>query len=190
MEEFGVGKTIKNLRLAQNMSAKELASSAGISYGMLSQLESGSTQGSVETLRRIAKVLDVTLAQLFADEIAPEAPSDEQAIIVRRDKRKTISFPDPLYSCQMLTPDLQGAIEFVLVTLQPGRVTEEILPHTRGGEECDFVLEGVIEVSLSEKSFTLYAGDCIRFDPAIAHKIENRSDQVATYISAITPPSF
>lgn len=190
MEEFGVGKTIKTLRLAQNMSAKELASSAGISYGMLSQLESGSTQGSVETLRRIAKVLDVTLAQLFADELNPEPPSDESAIIVRRDKRKTISFPDPLYSCQMLTPDLQGAIEFVLVTLQPGRITDEILPHTRGGEECDYVLEGVIEVSLGEKAFTLYAGDCIRFDPSIPHKIENKGEQVATYVSAITPPSF
>ena len=87
MEDFGVDKTVKNLRLAQ----------------------------------------------LFADEITPEAPRDEQAIIVRRDKRKTISFPDPLYSCQMLTPDLQGAIEFV---------------------------------------------------------IENKSERVARYISAITPPSF
>jgi transcriptional regulator with XRE-family HTH domain len=190
MEEFNVGKTIKSLRLAQNMSAKELASSAGISYGMLSQLESGSTQGSVETLRRIAKVLDVTLAQLFANEVAPEAPSDESSIIVRHNRRKTISFPDPLYTCQMLTPDLQGSIEFVLVTLQPGRVTNEILPHTRGGEECDYVLEGVIEVTLGEKVFTLYAGDCIRFDPSIAHKIENKSSAVAKYISAITPPSF
>jgi uncharacterized cupin superfamily protein len=90
----------------------------------------------------------------------------------------------------MLTPDLQGAIEFVLVTLQPGRVTKEILPHTRGGEECDYVLEGVIEVTLGDREFTLYAGDCIRFDPAIAHKIENKSERVATYISAITPPSF
>jgi transcriptional regulator with XRE-family HTH domain len=190
MDGVKVGKTIKNLRLAQNMSAKELAGSAGISYGMLSQLEGGSTQGSVETLRRIAKVLDVTLAQLFADEVSLKAPSDESAIIVRKNERKTISFPDPLYSCQMLTPDLQGAIEFVLVTLQPGRVTKEILPHTRGGEECDYVLEGVIEVTLGDREFTLYAGDCIRFDPAIAHKIENKSERVATYISAITPPSF
>ena len=31
----------------------------------LSLLESGSTHGSVETLRKIAKVLDTTLAHLF-----------------------------------------------------------------------------------------------------------------------------
>ncbi len=189
-EEFSVGKTVKTLRLAQNMSAKDLATQAGISYGMLSQLENGSTQGSVETLRRIAKVLDVTLAQLFADEESPVAPSDEAALIVRKNARKTISFPDPLYSCQLLTPNLQGSIEFVLVSLQPGRITEEILPHTRGGEECDYVLEGVIEVTLGEKAFTLYAGDCIRFDPSVPHKIENKSDRVATYVSAVTPPSF
>ncbi|MEJ2373566.1 MAG: helix-turn-helix transcriptional regulator [Sulfurimonas sp.] len=66
-EELAVGKKIKSLRTAKNMPAKQLANEAGISFGMLSQLEKGSTQGSVETLRKIAKVLDVTLAHLFTN---------------------------------------------------------------------------------------------------------------------------
>lgn len=190
--EFKVGKKIKELRLENNMSAKDLALKSGISVGMLSQLEKGSTQGSVETLRKIAKVLNTTLAHIFTDEQAESANklNDESTFIVRKDKRKKISFPDPLYNCELLVPDLQGDIEFVLVNLEPNRTTDEIIPHTKGGEECNFVLKGQIVVTLDNEEYVLNEGDCIRFNPEIKHKIENRSQNQASYISAITPVSF
>lgn len=187
-----VGSKIKELRTQINMSAKDLALNAKISVGMLSQLENGSTQGSVETLRKIAKVLNTTLAQLFTDENTEQKQTfeDDSAFIVRKDERKKISFPDPLYNCELLVPDLQGDIEFVLVHLEPNRLSEEIIPHTKGGEECNYVLKGKIVVTLKDKEFELKKGDCIRFNPEIPHKIENRSSKKASYISAITPVSF
>lgn len=187
-----VGTKIKELRTQKAMSAKDLALSARISVGMLSQLENGSTQGSVETLRKIAKVLDTTLAQLFTDEneVNTKPLDDDSLYVVKKDNRKKISFPDPLYNCELLVPDLQGDIEFVLVNLEPNRITNEIIPHTKGGEECNYVLKGEIVVTLNEKEFILKKGDCIRFNPEIPHKIENRSSKKASYISAITPVSF
>lgn len=187
-----VGSKIKELRTQINMSAKDLALNAKISVGMLSQLENGSTQGSVETLRKIAKVLNTTLAQLFTDENTEQKQTfeDDSAFIVRKNERKKISFPDPLYNCELLVPDLQGDIEFVLVHLEPNRLSEEIIPHTKGGEECNYVLKGKIVVTLKDKEFELKKGDCIRFNPEIPHKIENRSSKKASYISAITPVSF
>lgn len=191
MEAFDVGAKIKSLRQEQGMSAKSLAQAADISVGMLSQLEKGSTQGSVETLRKIAKVLNTTLASLFEDESTPlQNQTHESFHIVRKDKRKKISFPDPLYKCELLVPDLQGDIEVLLVELEPGRVTKEKLPHTRGGEEIDLVTSGIIEVTLGENNYILNEGDSIRFNPEIPHKIENTSSQKASYISVITPPSF
>ena len=187
-----VGTKIKELRVQKSMSAKDLAHNAKISVGMLSQLENGSTQGSVETLRKIARVLDTTLAQLFTDEneILSKPLDDESLYIVKKSNRKKISFPDPLYNCELLVPDLQGDIEFVLVNLEANRITDEIIPHTKGGEECNYVLKGEIVVTLNEKEFILQKGDCIRFNPEIPHKIENRSLKKASYISAITPVSF
>jgi transcriptional regulator with XRE-family HTH domain len=192
MADVDVGKKIKRLRQTLGLTAKSLAESTGISVGMLSQLEKGSTQGSVETLRKIAKVLDTTLADLFADEESNTPPllDHESFYVVRKNARKKISFPDPLYKCEMLTPDLQGAIEFILVELMPGRTMDEALPHTRGGEECDLVLEGEMEIQVGERYFTLQEGDSIRFDPATPHRIQNKSDHKTVYISAITPPSF
>lgn len=191
-EEFNVGQKIKELRTSKNMSAKHLASKSKISIGMLSQLEKGSTQGSVETLRKIAKVLDTTLAHIFTDvnDKTSHCETKESHIIVRKEKRKKISFPDPLYNCELLVPDLQGDIEFVLVNLEANRTTSEIIPHTKGGEECNYILKGQIVVTLDKEEFILNEGDCIRFNPEIKHKIENRSQEKASYISAITPVSF
>ncbi|WP_320035038.1 cupin domain-containing protein [Halarcobacter sp.] len=195
-EEFEVGKKIKSLRVAKNMAAKQLASEAGISFGMLSQLEKGSTQGSVETLRKIAKVLDVTLAHLFTNNTEEpqvntlENIENEKSYVVRKDERKKISFPDPLYTCELLVPDLQGDIELLQVNMEPNRITEDLIPHTKGGEECDYVLEGEIVVTLNNKEFELKKGDSIRFNPEIPHKIENRSSKKASYLSIITPVSF
>jgi transcriptional regulator with XRE-family HTH domain len=190
-EEFNVGKKIRNLRKQKKMNAKELAQNAGISYGMLSLLESGSTQGSVETLRKIAKVLDTTLAYLFTNENnINEIITDESMIIVRKDKRKKISFPDPLYTCELLVPNLQGDIEFLLVHLEAQRITNDILPHTKGGEECNYVLKGEIVITLQANEYVLAEGDCIRFNPEIPHKVENKTDNQASYLSVITPISF
>ncbi|MFK5881100.1 MAG: helix-turn-helix domain-containing protein [Sulfurospirillum sp.] len=190
-ENFNIGEKIKKLRVAKGISTKELAKKAKITAGMISQLERGSTQGSVETLRKIAKVLNTTLASLFENkEDLKQQNSYESFHIVRKNERRKISFPDPLYKCEMLTPDLQGDIEFVLVELEAGRVTDDALPHTKGGEECDFVLSGTIEIQIGGLNYTLNEGDSIRFNPEVPHKIENRSNQRASYISAITPPSF
>mgnify|MGYP003585297717 CR=1 FL=1 len=177
LEELNVGKKIKRLRKLKNMNAKDLAQNAGISYGMLSLLENGSTQGSVETLRKIAKVLDTTLSQLFTNEDnIDEMITDESMLIVRKDKRKKISFPDPLYTCELLVPNLQGDIEFLLVHLEAQRITNDILPHTKGGEECNYVLKGEIVITLQDNEYVLAEGDCIRFNPEIPHKIENKTE--------------
>ncbi len=192
MEEiFHVGEKIKRIRHGMGISAKLLAQKAGISSGMLSQLENGSTQGSVETLRKIAKVLNTTIASLFADENEMhQVGTRESQLIVRKEARKKISFPDPLYKCELLVPDLQGDVEFVLVEMEPHRETDELLPHTRGGEEIDMVTSGTISVKVGEKCYRLEEGDTIRFNPKTPHKIENKTDQKASYISIITPPSF
>ena len=70
-------------------------------------------------------------------------------------KRKKISFPYPFYNCELLVPDLQGDIEFVLVNLEANRITEDILPHIKCKEECDYVLKGEITITLKNKEYIL-----------------------------------
>jgi mannose-6-phosphate isomerase-like protein (cupin superfamily) len=52
------------------------------------------------------------------------------------------------------------------------------------------VLEGVAEVHLAECVHRLRAGDSIRFDCAIPHRIVNSGRTTLRCIWAISPPTF
>lgn len=190
-KDLSLGKKIKDLRTQKNMNAKELAHLAKISVGMLSQLENNLTQGSVETLRKIAKVLDTTLSILFADdeEIENSYKNDETKYVVRKENRKKISFKDSLYTCELLVPDLQGDIEFSIIRLASKKCSEEITLDDKG-EHCIYVLEGEIIVTLNKNEYLLQKRDSIRLNRQSLYKIENRSLKKASYISAITPISI
>jgi len=63
---ISVGKKVRALRIEKNISLPELAESAGVSKGFLSQLENDEQSNpSLDTLNKVAKVLDVTLAALL-----------------------------------------------------------------------------------------------------------------------------
>lgn len=184
--ELSLGKKIKDLRIKKDMNAKELAHMSKISVGMLSQLENGLTQGSVETLRKIAKVLGTSLAELFKEEEENLIIDDETQYVVRKSNRKKISFPDSLYNCELLIPDLQGDIEFSLVRLSANRICEEEISYPKG-EHCIYVLDGEVTVTLNKSDYVLQKRDSIRFTLQTPHKIENRTSKKASYISALTP---
>jgi transcriptional regulator with XRE-family HTH domain len=94
-----IGDNIKRIRLAKNLSQKEVISSAKLDAAQYSRIESGKTDPSVTTLDRIAKALGVSLAELFAatDELR-EINSQDKTIMEKvsliealtEEERKTI----------------------------------------------------------------------------------------------------
>lgn len=71
MDAVAVGRKIQELRLARGLSLSALAERAGVSKGYVSQLEAGE-QGnpSLETLKKVANALEVTLGELLETEAA------------------------------------------------------------------------------------------------------------------------
>ena len=64
--EYDLGERIKFLRSSRELSQAQLAKSAKVSQPTIAQIESGKKDPSVDTLIKIAKVLDVEVAALFA----------------------------------------------------------------------------------------------------------------------------
>lgn len=68
-----VGENIRNYRLANNLTQKELSERVGISSSYLSALENGTLSkngsGSLEVMCKIATVLGVTLDDLAGDNL-------------------------------------------------------------------------------------------------------------------------
>ena len=68
-----IGARIKSIRLERGLTLPQLSEKAGVSIGLLSQLENAddaSANPNLQTLRKIAKALDVTVADLLGTTVA------------------------------------------------------------------------------------------------------------------------
>jgi len=191
-EMLEVGRKIRVRRLQAGLTLQRLASAVGVSQSLISQVERGLASPSITTLRRIAAALDVPIAALFlGDEMPSRGETDRlvRRLVVRHPERKRLHVPRSKIGYELLTPDLNRKVEFLWIQYEPGSVTHPT-PMSHPGEENAVCLEGSVVVTIDGQDFVLNAGDSISFDSGRPHQVENRSDQRAVLISAITPPSF
>ncbi|TQM09603.1 helix-turn-helix domain-containing protein [Pseudonocardia kunmingensis] len=178
-----VGIRIRELRSDRGMTLTGLARSTGLSAGLISQVERGLTDPSLETLRRIARVLDVPLFSLFRD-----AEPDSDAVVVRRDRRMQVSSPHGGISYQRLSPG-SGKLELLEGTLEPGAASSA-KPWSHPSEECVTVLSGQLLVEIGSARHDLETGDSCYFDSRSPHRYVNPTERRTVFLVAITPPSF
>ncbi len=192
-----VGVLVRARRRERGMTQADLAARVGKSPSYISALESGGTSPSLMALRHIAEALDTVIGYFFeeqnangpANEVANGAPA--RVRVVRPATRKVLIDPSRgNVRWELLSPDLQRAMEVVQMTLEPGAVIgeEEWLVHE--GEECGIVLTGCLEVEFESERFTLAGGDSVYFPSTRPHRIHNRADGPTVAIWIITPPSF
>ena len=62
---FDVGSRIKQLRIKNDISQKELAISCGFTQSFLADIENHNKKCSLENIEKISGLLDVSLAQFF-----------------------------------------------------------------------------------------------------------------------------
>lgn len=62
---MNIGTNLKILRIARDISQKELAEQVGITHNYLSMIENNSKTPSLTLLEKIAKNLNTTLARIF-----------------------------------------------------------------------------------------------------------------------------
>ncbi|MFV0503382.1 MAG: helix-turn-helix domain-containing protein [Lachnospirales bacterium] len=184
-DDINVGKKVKEYRNIKKLSIKKLSELTGITSSMISQIEKNQVNPSINTIKNIANALEIPLFYFFQEDI-PSA-----SIIVRSDERKIIGIPsnrDVTY--ELLTSDIQGEIEFCLMTL-PAKTDTGNEYQSHIGEEVAYVVSGEVEISIANSDLTLLkAGDSLRLRPQTKHKWFNNSNFQTQVIFAITPPSF
>lgn len=182
--ELKIGAKIRQYRTASKMSMKELAESSDISQSMLSQIERDTANPSINTLRLIASTLGIPVFQLFIDE------NNINKFVVTPETRKKLTFSENNnLSYELLTPDLNGDIQFCRMVLPPDSLTlKESMNHV--GEEVALVLKGRVNIFFNESKVTLEKDHSIRIPAGTKHRWENSFHEEVEVIFAITPPSF
>lgn len=183
MEELDIGKKLQKFRGMRGMSIRELSQCSGVTPSMLSQMERGLVNPSINTLKQIAHSLDVPMFLFFKED-------DNKELVVHKGMRKVIGHPeekDTVY--ELLTPDVSGMIEFCLMEIPP-ESESGTAAQKHNGEEVAYVLEGTVEIQIDAVTYSLIEGDSIRIPAMNFHKWMNRTEKPVKVIFAVTPPSF
>jgi transcriptional regulator with XRE-family HTH domain len=181
-----VGRQVRDLRKARRKSLKQLAEASGLSIGLLSQIERGTSSPSLRSLQAISAALDVSPIWFFNDGRVP--PEGERDVVVRRGAGRKLELPHKNLTKELVTPDLSGTLQMLIVTLEPeGTTGGETYWHD--GEECGYVLEGELELWVGERHFRLGQGDSFRFASELPHRSYNPGS-ATTRILWITSPPF
>lgn len=184
--DLDLGKKITEYRKAKNLNLSALAAEIDLSVSMLSQIEKGMANPSLNTLKLISKTLDVSLFNFFIEN------DQKNNLVVKPENRKKIILPESEnISYELLTPDLKGTIEFALMKIEPGYSSSiNLISHT--GEEMAYVMKGNIDIYLDthDNKLSLSAGDSIRILPNMKHRWENNYNEDSEIIFAVTPTSF
>ncbi|MGL5345758.1 MAG: helix-turn-helix domain-containing protein [Peptostreptococcaceae bacterium] len=184
MSEPNISENISKYRKEKNLTIKELANLAGVTPSLLSQIEKGSANPSINTLKQISRALDIQLFNFFVQSFSSED------LVVRSNNRKSIMFPESdNFTYELLTPSLNTTIEFILMKIPPkSSSSEELFSHK--GEEVAYIKKGCVNLYLMDEIITLNADDSVKIPPHTNHKWENIKDTECEVLFAITPPSF
>jgi transcriptional regulator with XRE-family HTH domain len=178
-----LGARLRSLRQARRLTLRDVSQRAGVTESFLSQVERDVTSPSIATLQRIARALDLSIAQLFAEE-------PETGRVVRREARRTVAYPGLKSVDEFLTANMAGRLQLILSTIEPGGGTGAE-PYTHDSdEEVVVVLSGVLDLWVADEHYVLREGDAITFPSRLPHWNMNHGDTPATVLFCLTPPSY
>lgn len=184
--EESVGSAVRQLRLRDGLTIAQISEQAGISRGMLSKIETGSTMAGMDTLARIARALGVSMSVLFSKydataSTAQHVKSGAGMEVVRRGTKNGHTY-------HLLAYD-QGPVKLFepfLITIEDDSQRYPKFQHP--GTEFLFVLEGVIEYRCGQQTYTLKPGDSLSFQGDIPHGPEDLTQCPIKFLSVIIYP--
>jgi transcriptional regulator with XRE-family HTH domain len=185
--DLWLGQEMRLLRKRRGLSLEEVAAQAGVSPGLISQIERGLTSPSIRSLRSLAKALDVPVSWFFQPSEIEDA--EEGQIVVRAANRRRMGLKKIGVTKELMTPGLSGSLQMMLITLDP-RATTGPETNAHEGEKCGVVVSGALDLMLEGRTYSLREGDSFRFDSMRPHFISNSGAAVAKVLWITTPSMY
>ena len=164
--EQSIGREVRAFREKLGLTIAELAKGSGISAGMLSKIENGTTSPSLASIQALSRALHVPVTALFRSHEESHQASFVKAgqglAIERRGTRAGHQY-------QLLghTPHGSLAVEPYLITLSEQSDVFPIFQHA--GLEFLYMLEGEVSYRHGTKTYSLTPGDSLFFDSQAPH---------------------
>tara|TARA_R110002051_G_scaffold137753_5_gene210282 strand:- start:8354 stop:8923 length:570 start_codon:yes stop_codon:yes gene_type:complete len=178
-----LGADLRALRKSRGMTLAGVANRLGKSVGWMSQVERDISQPSIDDLRAIARLLDVSVSSLFR--VASAA--GEEGFIVRRNARRPIGSRAAGLVEELLSPDLTDDFEMVHSTFEAH--TQMVDAIARPTQEVGYIASGQIDIWINNTCFHLKEGDSFRIR-GHHYRWANPHDLPCVAIWVIAPPVY
>jgi transcriptional regulator with XRE-family HTH domain len=179
---MNIGMKIKKLRAEKGITLKELSEKSNLSIGFLSQLERGLTTIAVDSLEKLAEILEVHLTYFF------DYPHKRKDKILRSYEQEILDVEEGGFIKYSLSTNLEDK-QLVprLIEILPQKKEEEIISYKHDGEEFVYVLEGILTIYLESERYELYPGDSVHMDSEIIHNWANYTNKKVRLLAVNTP---
>lgn len=162
----GIGTKLRTARLRKGDTLQGVADACGLTKGFLSSIERDKASPSVASLIRICEYLLIPVGSLFESRLP---------MVVRADRRSPIDYGGDGIVYALMNAQNARFLRAIYGELEPGG-SSGIETHTYAAkEEFIFLLSGSLTVRVDTDEYHLNAGDCITFDPNLAHGWHNSS---------------
>lgn len=179
-----IGERLRLRRKVRGMSLKQVADGAGLSVGMISQVERGLAVPSIKSMRAMCDALEMPVIWLF--EGPQQQAPDDADIVVRAGARRELSYHDAALRKEILTPDSQPQIQMLRFLMKPGADSGEPYSNAEGGK-CGVVLKGTLGLQLDDRSFTIATGDSFAFPAQAMVRFWTVGDEDCEVIWVVSP---
>ncbi len=183
-DSTSLGRDLRGLRKARNLTLSELALAIGRSVGFISQIERGLSTPSINDLRALAKAFGVPVSWFF---MFNDIDDEEHEFVVRAGSRRALGTSEDGIIEELLSPDLGGTFEMFRSVLEPKAEMDK--PILRNTEEAGYIVSGAMDLWIGEQFFQLNAGDSFRFENK-PYRWRNPGTEQTVIIWVVSPPVY
>lgn len=177
----GLGARLRRIRTLKDMSQTEVAKRAEITPSYLSQLEKGKTGANVATVMRIAEALEVKFSELFDEE-------EDKPSLQRKNELAVLHFSEG-HVKHLLSPASHPTVELYSSTIHAGCASSDTFYTHGASDEFLYVIRGELTVYVGQDIFRVDAGDILRFNSSVPHRMANESTDPVSVLIVVTPPT-
>lgn len=178
-----IAMNLKQLRTERSLTLGQLAKESGVSKAILSDMEKGESNPTINTIIKVSKGLNVPYSRLM-EGVEPEST------LVRQPETVMQANENHHYRifCYFTTSPKRN-FELFRVELDPNSSNVSIA-HPPKSQEYLYVLEGELTLETETASYTLHPGDSLGFASSVPHTYHNRQTEQAVFLCINYHPNF
>jgi transcriptional regulator with XRE-family HTH domain len=165
-----IGESLRQLREARDLSARQLATESGVSAAMISRIESAQVSPSIATMTALSNALEVPLVSLFRDTAIERA--DFTLVKKGEGLKSTRIVGEHRHEFTSLSHHRRRDLHFEAHQITLSKKQTNFPVYVGHGVLFIHALKGKAVFNYGREEITLAAGDSLSIDAELAHGFE------------------